>query len=130
MKKSSLFIVFLVFFICSCETETYHQGRILYENFCQNCHMADGTGLKNVIPPLKNSEFLKNNQSSLTCLIRKGTKDTINVNGKIFKQPMPGSPKLTQGDITNIINYINQAWGNNYGIIKYDDVLKQFESCR
>jgi hypothetical protein len=92
--------------------------------------MADGTGLKNVIPPLKNSEFLKKNQSSLTCLIRKGTKDTINVNGKIFKQPMPGSPKLTQGDITNIINYINQAWGNNYGIIKYDDVLKQFESCR
>ena len=92
--------------------------------------MADGTGLKGIIPPLKNSDYLKNNQSTLVCLIRKGITGPIIVSGKSYKQPMPGSPKLTQGDITNIINYINQAWGNDYEIIRYDEVLGQFETCR
>lgn len=126
--RNSFLLFLLVFF--SCKSETYHQGRILYENFCQNCHMQDGTGLKSVIPSLKNSEYLLNNQDKLVCLIRHGLKDTIITNNKTFVQSMPGSLKLTQGDITNIINYINNAWGNNYGIIRYEDVLKQFESCR
>ena len=92
--------------------------------------MADGSGLKGIIPPLKNSAYLKDNQGNLVCLIRKGITGKLNVNGKDYKQPMPGNPKLTQGDITNIINYVNQAWGNNFGIIKYDEVLRQFETCR
>lgn len=134
MKKTNyLYILFGLILLVpnfSCENEIYHQGRILYENFCQNCHMEDGTGLKGIIPPLKNSDFLYNNQEKLTCIIRKGITETILVNGKTYKQPMPGNPKLTQGDIANIINYINQAWGNKIKPVLYDDVLKQYETCR
>ena len=92
--------------------------------------MQDGSGLKSVIPPLKSSEFLQKNQDKLVCIIRHGMKDTIITNNKTFVQTMPGSLRLTQGDITNIINYINNEWGNNYGIIRYENVLKQFETCR
>jgi mono/diheme cytochrome c family protein len=123
-------IILFLFILCSCESETYHQGRVLYENFCQNCHMSDGSGLKSVIPPLKNSEYLQKNQDKLVCIIRHGMKDTLVTNNKTFVQTMPGALRLTQGDITNIINYINNNWGNNYGIIKYENVLKQFETCR
>lgn len=127
MKNKLIFICFLFF---SCQNETYHQGRILYENFCQNCHMQDGTGLHGIIPPLRASEYLSKHQDNLTCIIRKGLKDTLEVKNKIYKQAMPGNLKLTQGDITNIINYINNAWGNNYGIILYDEVIRQYETCR
>lgn len=132
MRKSSITVgvLFLLLGIISCEQETYYQGRLLYEDYCQNCHMNDGTGLKGVIPPLKNSDYLKNNQQMLTCLIRRGISDTLTVNGKQYSQPMPGNTNLTQGDIANIINYINQAWDNDYGTVLYEDVLRQFESCR
>ena len=123
-------LILLVLLLVSCENETYHQGRILYENFCQNCHMQDGSGLKSVIPPLTNSDYLKNNQGTLVCLIRKGISDTLKTNNKTFVQTMPGSPKLTVGDITNVINFINNSWGNNYGIIRYEEVIRQYETCR
>ena len=127
-NKLSLLIILILFY--SCQNETYHQGRIIYENFCQNCHMEDGSGLNGVIPPLKGADFLAKHQSQLTCLIRKGIKDTIIVNAKVYSQAMPGAYKLTQGDLTNVINYVNNAWGNNFGIMLYDDVIKQYETCR
>ena len=132
MKKNSLIIIASIIFtiIVSCKQETYFQGRLLYEDYCQNCHMEDGTGLRGIIPPLKGSDFLKNNQHSLVCLIRKGSQGGLTINGRKYSQPMPGNANLTQGDIANIINYINHAWDNNYGVILYDDVLKQFETCR
>lgn len=126
--KISFFLLLLSIF--SCKTDTYHQGKILYENFCQNCHMEDGTGLKNIIPPLANSDYLKNNQKSLVCLIRHGINDSMIVNGKLYNQAMPANLKLKEGDITNIINYINNSWGNNYGIIQYSEVIRQYENCR
>jgi len=92
--------------------------------------MEDGTGLKNIIPPLANSDYLKNNQKSLVCLIRHGINDSMIVNGKLYKQAMPANLKLKEGDITNIINYINNSWGNNYGIIRYSEVIRQYENCR
>ena len=92
--------------------------------------MQDGSGLKAVIPPLTKSDYLKNNQDKLVCLIRHGISDTIRTNNKTYVQTMPGSPKLTVGDITNVINFINNSWGNNYGIIRYEEVIRQFETCR
>ena len=92
--------------------------------------MQDGSGLKEIIPSLKNSEYLEKHQDQLVCMIRHGMKDTLKTNGNSFIQTMPGTPKLTVGDITNVINYINNSWGNDFGIIKYDEVIRQFETCR
>lgn len=112
-----------------CSEHPYQQGQILYENFCSNCHMADGSGLEGLIPPLAGADYLRDNQSSLACLIRYGIKDTIIVNGKTYSNPMEGIPNLTEFEITNIINYINQAWGHQLGTVIASDTQKQLDDC-
>ena len=34
-------------------------GKRLYENYCGNCHQADGRGLGKLIPPLRDSDYFK-----------------------------------------------------------------------
>jgi mono/diheme cytochrome c family protein len=124
-------VIFLLIAInISCNQEPYKQGRILYENFCANCHMEDGTGLPGIIPPLAGADFVEENQESLPCLIRYGIQTPLSVNGNLYTTPMEGVPKLTEFEITNVINYINTSWGNDYGIVKHLDVRQQLEQCR
>ncbi len=115
--------------LISCEGNPYKQGAILYENFCVNCHMEDGSGLEGLIPPLAGADYLKENNLQTACIIRKGISDTILVNGRQYTDPMAGIPQLSDFEINNIINYINHAWGNDYGYVKLEDVRQTLENC-
>ena len=124
---SALFF-FLIFFQ-SCKETPYAQGKILYENFCESCHMADGSGLETLIPPLVNSDFLEHHQSEIPCIIRKGQIGEITVNGKKYNQEMTAIPQLSDFEINNVMNYINSAWGNDYGYSKITDVQEALKEC-
>ncbi len=115
--------------IIGCETKPYRQGQELYEGYCANCHMEDGSGLRGLIPPLAGADYLKNNVGALPCLIKKGMKGAITVNGKTYEGEMPPAEHLTEFEITNIINYINTAWGNNLPIVKHESVKAKLMEC-
>ena len=87
-------------------------GAALYQRHCQSCHLEEGQGLGLLIPPLAGSDWLVNHQDELACIIRYGQADTIIVNGNTYAEVMPGNEQLSDGQILNIINYINSAWGN------------------
>lgn len=91
--------------------------------------MDDGTGLEGNIPPLAQSDYLKNHQADIACIIRYGQQDTIQVNGRTYTTPMAGIPELTEFQIANIINYINQAWGNANGFVIVENLRVQLENC-
>lgn len=93
------------------------QGHNLYDQHCANCHMEEGEGLRQLIPPLAGSDYLKQNQGAVVRGIRHGMAGEMVVNGKTYNQPMPGNIELSEFQIVNIVNYINQAWGNDYGEI-------------
>ena len=112
-----------------CQDNPYKQGEILYANYCGNCHMDDGTGLKGNIPPLANADYLKTDQDKLACITRYGMVGEIVVNGETYNNIMPGVPELSAFEITNVINYINHAWGNDYGLAKYEEVKAALEQC-
>ncbi len=84
--------------------------------------MDDGIGLKGIIPPLAASDYLRNNQDDLVRIIIMGIKDTIVVNGITYNQPMEGISSLTTVQLTNVINYINTAWGNDIPITTLEKV--------
>jgi len=117
-------------FILACQTSPFNQGKIMYGNFCANCHMDDGTGLRGRIPPLANSDYLKKHRNELACIIRYGQKGEIEVNGKKYDEAMPGVPQLTYFEIANIINYMNQAWGNKSPFVKVQEVQRALEKCK
>lgn len=125
----SIFSGLLCLLVLNCDSNPYQQGKILYSNFCESCHMTDGSGLAGNIPPLVNADYLKNNQDKLACIIRYGQQGPIVVNDTTYNEAMPGVPQLTDFEIANVINYINHAWGNDYGFIQIDEVRESLKEC-
>lgn len=125
-----LFLLAILIGAQNCGKTDYRQGKALYTQHCANCHLDHGKGLGILIPPLANSDWLKNNQDQITCVIRRGMEGPVVVNDTTYNQIMPANIELTDFQITNLTNYINHAWGNDYGVARLEDVRKQFESCR
>ncbi len=129
--KNSSFLLILCAVVClaGCETYPYQQGKILYTNFCENCHMADGSGLKALRPPLAGADYLAKNTSEIPCIIRNGIKGEMTVNGTVYNTEMAGIERLTEFEITNIINYIHTSWGNDLPIVEHLQVREWLKPC-
>lgn len=130
--RTSLIIAIMLSFFAGlrCTQSPYIQGEILYSNFCESCHMQDGSGLGAEIPPLAGADYVGLNQEKLACMIRHGLSEEITVNGLKYHQQMPGVEVLSDVEITNIINYVNQAWGNDFGTVTLGEVRTQLEACK
>lgn len=113
----------------SCKPTPYEQGKDLYDYYCANCHQADGTSLQQLIPPLAQSDYLKKHRSEIPCLIYYGIKGEIVVNGITYNQVMPGFEQFNDIDIANLVNYINNSFGNNLGYTPLRDIQKMLNNC-
>ncbi|OAV44987.1 hypothetical protein A3850_010995 [Lewinella sp. 4G2] len=89
--------------------------------------MEDGAGLRQLIPPLAGSDYLRDNPAAVVHGIVHGMQGPLVVNDITYNQPMPGNKELTEFQIVNIVNYINQAWGNDYGLITVTDARQWME---
>ncbi len=128
-----------IFLAYSCTTRTtgadpeilYQQymvhGLRLYQEKCANCHQKNGTGLKRLIPPLIQTEYLQDLVKT-ACSIKNGLKGEIMVNGISYNQPMPAAG-LTDLEIAEIITYINNSWGNMGGLSHVNEVGKALTRC-
>lgn len=125
----SLFLILILSWISSCQSNPFQQGEILYNNFCASCHMEDGSGLQGLIPPLAQADYVRNNPNELACIIRYGQTGEVVVNGQKYNQPMAGISALSEFEIANVINYINQAWGNDYGYVPLNKIREELEKC-
>jgi Cytochrome C oxidase, cbb3-type, subunit III len=113
----------------NCQPNHYQEGERLYIKNCANCHMENGEGLGALIPPLAGADYLKVNREKLPCIIKHGLKDTIVVNGKTYVEQMPGVETLSEIHIANILNYVNNAWGNRQEPYRLDEVRDLLEKC-
>lgn len=113
----------------ACSTNPYKSGEALYGSFCASCHGADGKGFGDLYPPIADSDYLRAHADELTCLIRNGMWDTIVVNGKTYKEPMPENLRLDDIAINNINNYINYMWPYKEGRTTITEVRAELEAC-
>ncbi len=91
--------------------------------------MEEGQGLKGLYPPLAKSDYLVAHHDELACIIRHGLQDTIIVNGKTYEIPMLPISSLNEVQMTNVINYISHAWGNDAGYTRITDVKETLAGC-
>jgi mono/diheme cytochrome c family protein len=115
-------------FFFSCQQQ-YPQGRRIYQTYCANCHMEDGTGLGWLIPPLDGADYLQTSRDHIPCMIRYGSKGGITVNNITFREPMPSFRNLNEVEISNLINYINTAWSNDNPETSPAEVAGMLERC-
>ena len=116
--------------ISSEKPDGYFEGGKLYNAVCAACHDQSGVSKIKIYPPLKNSDYLKANQSKIACIIKNGINEPLVVNGETYKFKMNGFPEYTAQEVSQIINYINNSWGNNYGSITTEEVKSQLKACK
>ncbi len=141
---NKILLVFLIFFLqCNSEgnksgnvqdkikfKQYFVEGKRLYLQHCSNCHQKDGSGLARLYPPLKKSDYLKENEENVICIIKNGQSGEIVVNGISFNHPMPGNPRLTNLEIAEISTYIFSSWGKRakrYTHLEVSDILDKCE---
>ena len=87
------------------------RGKLVYDDMCITCHMANGKGVPKVFPPLADSDYLIENQKESIRGVKQGMSGEITVNGIIYNSVM--SPLgLTDKEVADVMNYINNSWGN------------------
>lgn len=106
------------------------EGEGLYTKYCSNCHQTNGKGLGLVYPPLDKSDFMDNHLDEVICLMKYGRKGELVVNGKMYNQPMPGVPSLTELELAEISTYIYNNWSHSKGIIDVPTVTEAFQRCK
>ena len=90
-------------------------GKEIYDDFCLQCHMANGEGVKGAFPPLAKSDYLNDIDQSIQA-IKYGLKGPIKVNGVSYNGNMINQG-LDEEEIADVMNYILNNWGNSSTLI-------------
>ena len=123
--KMQKYITISAFFFFSCQSKeeiTQQQysveGMALYKANCENCHQADGSGLRDLYPSIQQTKL---SPEALACLLKNGKK------GNGF---MPANPKLQALDIAELVTYMREKWGGKKQIYPADSVKLALQNCR
>jgi len=99
------------------DSKLFAEGRQKYLNLCASCHGTAGEGMPRFAPPLKQSEWVTENEQKLVMIILHGMEGPVTVNGKQYDIPdilpnMPSFTTLQDEDIAAIATYIRNTWGH------------------
>jgi nitrite reductase (NO-forming) len=88
--------------------------------------MENGLGKEGVYPPLAKSDFLAKDPKRAIGIVMNGLNGEITVNGKIYNLDMPAQTRLTDQQITDVLNFVRNTWGNKGKAI----TMKQVKAAR
>jgi mono/diheme cytochrome c family protein len=86
-------------------------GKTVFAKNCAACHQLGGTGIDGAFPALKGNAYVQGDATAVIGTILKGRGG----------MPMFAS-SLDDNDLTMVINYIRQAWGNKGSALQLDVV--------
>jgi nitrite reductase (NO-forming) len=99
------------------------RGKKTFLTSCFACHMANGEGLPAVFPPLASSDYLKADKDRAVKIVLKGLNGPITVNGKPYNNVMPPQD-FTDDQVADVLSYVMNSWGNQYGAVSVADVRR------
>ncbi len=88
------------------------RGSLIYQDFCMQCHQADGKGVENTYPPLAQSDYLLGNREGSIRGVKYGQRGPMTVNGMVYDNTMMPMG-LTEEEIADVMNYVYNSWGNS-----------------
>lgn len=87
------------------------EGAQIYTDYCEACHQVGGEGYEDIYPALKDNEFVNGDKEELIYLLLEG------------RAGMPTFiSDLEVDQLTTIINYIRNSWGNASGEITQEEM--------
>jgi mono/diheme cytochrome c family protein len=111
------------------DTGALGRGKLLYADQCAACHMADGSGVPGVFPPIKgNTGLHAHDPQSLARLVLEGA-HSARTPEKPEGFAMPGfADKLSDAEVADLLTYIRASFGNRASSVTANqvaDVRKQ-----
>ena len=97
------------------------RGKGVYERYCVSCHMDQGEGIEGVFPPIAKSDYMMADKKRAIKQILYGANEKMTVNGKDYEAEMVGFD-ITDEEISDLMNYIYNSFGNKGGVITPADV--------
>lgn len=86
-------------------------GRLIYDEFCIQCHGANGKGKEGIFPPLDGADWLFKKRTESIHAVKYGQSGEIVVNGIIYNNVMPPMG-LTDNEVADVMNYVMNSWSN------------------
>ncbi|MDO5768418.1 MAG: cytochrome c [Psychrobacter sp.] len=100
------------------------RGAILYAEYCQVCHRADGKGVPRIFPALDGNSavYARSADSVLQITLNGGRMPETPHDRMAFT--MPEFSHLSDADVAELVNYIRNSWTNQAPNITTTDVVK------
>lgn len=108
----------------SAAPESIARGKEVYTLHCMSCHLDEGQGIEGLYPPLAKSDYLMNDKARSIATILNGLSGEIVVNGTTYNMEMMPFNFLTDEEITDVLNYVRNSWGNKGEGVTPDEVSR------
>ncbi|PRY45495.1 mono/diheme cytochrome c family protein [Spirosoma oryzae] len=96
-------------------------GQTIYEQHCLTCHQANGSGVPNLNPPLRNVDWVTGDKTRLINVLLKGLQGQ-EIDGETYDNVMPAHDFLTDQQLADVLTYIRSSFGNKASEIKPEEV--------
>lgn len=96
-------------------------GQLVYEQNCLTCHQANGSGVPNLNPPLRETDWVLGDKNRLINVLLKGLQGQ-EIEGDMYDNAMPAHNFLTDQQIADVLTYIRSNFGNKAASITADEV--------
>jgi nitrite reductase (NO-forming) len=97
-------------------------GESIYAQACLACHQYQGQGLPGMIPPLADSDYLREDRERNIAVLLQGLSGPLTVKGKYYNSFMPQFSMLSDQEIANVLTFVRHSWGNNLDAINPAEV--------
>ena len=104
------------------DAASLERGKAVYSRTCIACHQPTGMGIPGAFPPLAGSEWVAKDASIAVRNIINGMQGPIVVKGVTYNMPMPPVAGLSDKDIADVVNYVNNSWGNTGPTVTEEEV--------
>lgn len=92
------------------KAQAQRTGQQVYLDICAACHGIDGTGVANIFPPLRQSEWVEDPELIAQIVLR-GLAGKIYVQGVRYASAMPSyGDQLSDAELAGVVAYVQQSF--------------------
>lgn len=96
-------------------------GQAIFEQNCLTCHQANGSGVPNLNPSLRGTDWVVGDKTRLINVLLKGLQGQ-EIEGEMYDNVMPAHDFLNDTQIADVLTYIRSSFGNKADAVKAEEV--------
>lgn len=104
------------------DNATQEEGAAIYKQYCVTCHQANGDGVPNLNPPLRQTEYVLGEKERIIGILLNGSSEGLEINGNVYSNNMPAFDYLSDEQIAHVLTYVRGNFGNDAEAIDPGDV--------